>query len=554
MIIATVKYPDGFTEQVSVPENSTPQQLAERHPEHCPYVVLACSVDHFNRRITIPLRHDCTVELLDMRSPYGNQCYQNSLALLYLEAVHHVFGKNVKVTIANSLSQGLFTRIHIGTITDEQIKKVSEHMQKMVKLDLTIGETRISKDEMLNYLKNNKDSEEYRLVKTAKDLHYCELVQLDDETGFSYCHLVPSTRYLKLFDVRRYRTGVLLRFPNYRKPDTVPPYEEQKQLYEAFSEETQWEQLMNVRFVADLNQKVLADDYRELIMLSEALHEKKIAEIAGMIHESRRRIILIAGPSSSGKTSFAKRLCIQLRVLGLKPLYLGTDDYFLDRAEMIPDENGNLDFESLSAVDVKLFTQQMNDLLAGRKVDIPSFDFITGTKVFGSRLTSLEPGQPIVIEGIHGLNPAMTEGIDNEEKFKIYISPLTQLNIDMHHRVPTTDARMLRRMVRDNRTRGRSAAVTIRDWPAVRAGEEVNIFPYNKEADVFFNSQCLYELAVLKKYAKPLLEEIPEGTEEYGEARRMLRFLRFFEEITDDSVVANNSIIREFIGGSILVS
>jgi uridine kinase len=266
------------------------------------------------------------VELLDMRSPYGNQCYQNSLALLYLEAVHHVFGKNVKVTIANSLSQGLFTRIHVGTITDEQIKKVSEHMQKMVKLDLTIGETRISKDEMLNYLKDNKDSEEYRLVKTAKDLHYCELVQLDDETGFSYCHLVPSTRYLKLFDVRRYRTGVLLRFPNYRKPDTVPPYEEQKQLYEAFSEETQWEQLMNVRFVADLNQKVLADDYRELIMLSEALHEKKIAEIAGMIHESRRRIILIAGPSSSGKTSFAKRLCIQLRVLGLKPLYLGTDD------------------------------------------------------------------------------------------------------------------------------------------------------------------------------------------------------------------------------------
>lgn len=553
MIRITVKYPDGYTRESEAEAGITPQQLAERHPEHCPYQVLACSVNNVSERLTVPLKEDCELELLDMRSPYGNMCYQSSLSLLYLEAVHHVFGKDTRVTIANSLSKGLYTIIHSPGVTDESVRKISERMKKSVSVDLTIAEKRIGRQEMLDYVKDDRDSYEYRLVNTAEDLQECLLVQAGEESGFSYCHLVPSAGYLKLFDVRRYRNGVLLRFPHYLHPDVVPPYAEQKQMYEAFSEETHWENLMNVRFVADLNQMVLTDNYRELIMLSEALHEKKVAEIAEMIHASQRRIILIAGPSSSGKTSFAKRLCIQLRVIGLKPLYLGTDDYFIDREDLIPDKNGEVDYESLSAVDVNLFAEQMNDLLAGKKVDIPSFDFIEGKKIYGKRITSVEEGQPIVIEGIHGLNPAMTTGIDDAEKFKIYISPLTQLNIDMHHRIPTTDARMLRRMVRDYRTRGRSAAQTIHDWPDVRAGEEVYIFPYNSEADVFFNSQCLYELAVLKKYAEPLLKEIPADTPEYSEAQRMLGFLSFFVAIEDDSAIANNSILREFIGGSILV-
>lgn len=553
MIRITVKYPDGYERETEAEAGITPQQLAERHPEHCPYQVLACCVNNTSERLTVSLKEDCILELLDMRSPYGNMCYQTSLSLIYLEAVHHVFGKDTRVTIANSLSKGLFTVIHSPGISDESIRKVSERMQKTVSTDMMIAEKRINRQEMLDYLKGDKDSEEYRLVDTAADLQECLLVQAGEESGLAYCHLVPSAGYLKLFDVRRYRNGVLLRFPHYLHPDIVPPYAEQKQMYEAFSEETHWENLMNVRYVADLNRMVLDNHYRELIMLSEALHEKKVAEIAEMIHASHRRIVLIAGPSSSGKTTFARRLCIQLRVIGLKPLYLGTDDYFIDRCDMIPDENGDIDFESLSAVDVNLFADQMNDLLAGKKVDIPSFDFIEGKKIYGQRITSVEEGQPIVIEGIHGLNPAMTAGIDDAEKFKIYISPLTQLNIDMHHRIPTTDARMLRRMVRDYRTRGRSAARTIHDWPDVRAGEEVYIFPYNSEADVFFNSQCLYELAVLKKYAEPLLKEIPAGTPEYSEAQRMLGFLSFFAAIEDDSVIANNSILREFIGGSILV-
>ena len=238
----------------------------------------------------------------------------------------------------------------------------------------------------------------------------------------------------------------------------------------------------------------------------------------------------------------------------MHPLYLGTDDYFVNREDMVADEDGNMDFESLNAVDVNLFTEQMNDLLAGKKVDLPEFNFLEGKKEFGKRLTSIDESQPIVIEGIHGLNPALTEGIDDEHKFKIYISPLTQIKVDSHHRIPTTDARMLRRLVRDYRTRGRDATTTIRDWPSVRKGEETYIFPYNDQADVFFNSQCSYELAVLRKYARPLLEEIGTDQIEYAEAQRMLKFLDYFVSIDDESVIANNSIIREFIGGGIIVS
>ena len=553
MIRVNVTFPDGEQREYECEERITPLQIAERHPSHCPYQVLAVSVNHHNRRLDTPLMEDCRIELLDMRSPYGNMSYQCSLSLLYIAAVHDVFGKDVKVTIANSLSQGLFTRIHAG-ISEESAEQIQERMRAMVAKDLIILEKHIERAEILQYLKENGRTDEYRLIESAEDLQEAELVQVADEIGLSYVHLVPSAGFLKLFEVRRYRNGILLRFPYYSKPDVLPPFKEQKQLYEAFSEETHWCQLMNVEFVADLNRKVKNQEYKDLIMLSEALHEKKIAEIAEMIHSSGKRIILIAGPSSSGKTSFAQRLCIQLRVIGLKPLYLGTDDYFLDRSELIPDEKGNLDFESLSAVDVRLFESQMNDLLAGKKVDIPTFDFIDGVKRYGSRITSIDETQPIVIEGIHGLNPDMTDEIAEEQKFKIYISPLTQLNIDQHHRIPTTDARMLRRMVRDSRTRGRDAATTIREWPLVRAGEDVNIFPYNSEADVFFNSTCLYELAVLKKYAEPLLSAITEDMPEYEEAQRMLKFLSFFVSIEDDSVIANNSIIREFIGGSILVS
>ena len=414
-------------------------------------------------------------------------------------------------------------------MTDNLAKEIETRMYELVEDNLEIKEAYVDRNRAIQLLQDVKDKKSVDLLNTASDLKNVYVLTLADEKMMSFVHALPSTSYIPFFEVRRYRNGLLLRFPHPNYPDEIPPYEEQNRMIEK-------------------------QESKDLIMLSEALHEKKIAMIAEQIQSAKKRIILIAGPSSSGKTTFAKRLCIQLKVIGLNPLYLGTDDYFVNRDEMIPDENGKYDFEELEAVDLHLFETQMNALLHGEKVDLPEFDFITGKKIFGKRITSIDASQPIVIEGIHGLNPQLTEGIDDSEKFKIYISPLTQINLDAHHRIPTTDARMLRRMVRDNRTRGRDGAVTISSWPSVRHGEEKYIFPFNKEADVFFNSQCVYELAVLKKYATPLLEKVQPDQAEYAEAQRMLQFLSCFVSIDDDSIIANNSIIREFIGGSILVS
>ena len=548
----TVVLPSEKEITLEVPKNTTiAELLQEVNTEHHIYAAL---INHKHVHFSECVHDLDVIQLQDIRASYGNTCYQSTLTLLYLKAIHDVMGKNVTVTIANSLSKGLFTVIHAGNVTDNLAKEIEERMHELVEENLEIREEYVDRDTAIELLKDAKDKKSIDLLKTASDLKNVYVIALADEKMMTFVHALPSTSYVPFFEVRRYRNGLLLRFPHPNFPDQIPPYEEQKLLYDAFSEETQWEKLLKVSFASDLNRMIEKKESKDLIMLSEALHEKKIAMIAEQIQSAKKRIILIAGPSSSGKTTFAKRLCIQLKVIGLNPLYLGTDDYFVNRDEMIPDENGKLDFEALEAVDLHLFETQMNSLLHGEKVDLPEFDFITGKKVFGKRITSIDASQPIVIEGIHGLNPQLTEGIDDSEKFKIYISPLTQINLDAHHRIPTTDARMLRRMVRDNRTRGRDGAVTISSWPSVRHGEEKYIFPFNKEADVFFNSQCVYELAVLKKYATPLLEKVQPDQAEYAEAQRMLQFLSCFASIDDDSIIANNSIIREFIGGSILVS
>lgn len=518
------------------------------------YPILSALYQNENIRLDSVIDESAEIEFLDLRNNYANMSYQASLTLLYLKAVEDILGRNVQVTIANSLSKGVYTRIHQDSLNEDAIRRLEDYMHEIVEQNLPIEEKVMDRKELLEYVNKDGDKDEKKLVESAGDLKKAMVCRIGETRNLFYLHTLPSTGYLKLFELKKYRNGVLLRFPHPRDPLHVAPFEEQRLLYNAFSEENHWQKLIGVKDAAQLNERITTEECLDLVMLTEALHEKKIADIAGTIFESKKRIVLIAGPSSSGKTTFAKRLCIQLRVLGLKPLYLGTDDYFVNREDMVPDDKGEFDFESLSAVDVALFDQQMNDLLAGKKVDIPEFDFIEGRKVFGKRITSIQPNQPIVIEGIHGLNPQLTKDIPDEEKIRIYISPLTQLNIDMHNRVPTTDARMLRRLVRDYRTRGRTAEATIKDWPSVRRGEDVNIFPYCYEADLFFNSQCIYELAALKKYAKPLLEGIGKDKKEYPEAQRMLRFLDFFAEMKDDACVPLNSIIREFIGGSVIMN
>lgn len=539
-------------QEVELYKEITIEDLYLSLEEKVKYPVLAAKVNNRIEDLNYIITEPCKVEFLDLRSKQANLIYQYSLSLIYLKAVYDVIG-DYPVEIKNSLNKGIYTEIdRLIPISKKEVREIEKRMYELVLDRAPFVREEVSIDQAMRILDEDGRVEKKSLLKDI-DAKTVTFYSLEGYRDFFYGYMVPNTGYIDKFEVIKYGRGVIIRFPHPSDPLRVPPYEDQQMLYDAFEEQTVWDGLLGVTYVADLNKQIENGEYKELIQLSEALHEKKIAQIADMIKRRKKRIILIAGPSSSGKTTFARRLCVQLRVNGMKPLYLGTDDYFLDRVDTPLDENGEKDFENLRALDIQLFNDNMNDLLAGKEVDLPTFDFIEGKKIFGKRITSLEPGQPVVIEGIHGLNEELTKFISYDAKFKIYISPLTQMNIDAHNRIPSTDERMLRRIVRDYLYRGHDAKSTIKSWPKVRAGEDKNIFPYSEDADVFFNSYHAYEISVLKKYAEPLLRQIGHDEKEYAEAVRMLEFLQFFKTIDDDSIIVNNSIIREFIGGSIFI-
>ena len=551
MEIYLKKDPRAAQEKITVERGSSAEELYERCRPELPYTVLAVKINNKIESLSYRFSRECTTEFIDMRSQSGNLIYQNSLCLIYLKAVEDVLGKS-DVDIENAINKGLYTEIKTKEpLSAKQVRAIERRMRELVDEDLPFVREELEKEEAIARFHDMGCPEKADLLGENPRMKKVPFYSLGGYRDFFYGLMVPSTGYIEHFELRKYRRGVLLRFPHPSDPNTIPAYVDEKVLYKTFGEQSRWGRLMGITYVSDLNRKIEDGQIKELIQLSEALHERRIVEIADMITKNKKRIILIAGPSSSGKTTFARRLCIQLRVNGLAPLYLGTDDYFVEREDTPLDEYGERNYEDLSAVDIGLFNRNMNDLLAGKTVDLPRFDFMSGHKQFGERLTSIRSNQPIVIEGIHALNGALTSEIPQEEKFKIYISPLTQLNIDSHNRIVTTDHRMLRRMVRDIRHRGHSAQSTIDSWPKVRAGEDKNIFPFSNEADVMFNSVHLYEIAVLKKYAKPLLEAITPEEPEYSDAVRLLNFLRFFKTVEDDSAIVNNSILREFIGGSI---
>lgn len=513
--------------------------------------VAAALCDQEYIRLDQMIDHSCTIFLKDVKDGYGNMSLQYSLSLLYRCAVKQVVGR-CDVQICNSLSKGLFTRIIGINPTDEICHRIEKQMHLLVEKDIEIKEEYMEREPLLQVC--SKDLPEvYELVNSTTDVSGAYIIEMEGVKDYCPIHVLPSTGDLQLFEVRRYRNGILLRFPDMNDPCHVPPYSPQPVLYNAFAEETKWDRLTGISGVSQLNRVVNTEKFDEVAMISDALHERKIAEIASMIKKEEKRIILIAGPSSSGKTSFAKRLCIQLRVIGMHPLYLGTDDYFVDRKDLPKVQGEHIDYEALSAVDTKLFSDHIESLLNGESVVVPRYDFKEGKKFFDGEKISLRADQPIVIEGIHSLNPKLTEMLNEDMKLKIYISPLTSLNIDAHHRIPTSDVRILRRMIRDHRTRGISPSATLLSWGKVRDGEERNIFPYCGHADVFFNTQCTYEVAVLKHYATPLLQSIDLGDPAFAEAQRILTFLQYFNEAQDDHAVLSNSILREFIGGSILV-
>ena len=543
----------GQFEEINVPKGATIEDIYKEVKDELTYTILAARVNNKIERLDHHINKECRVELLDMRTQEANLIYQNSLCLIYLKAIDDVLG-NVEVDIENALNKGLYTEIKTQTpVTAKDVKKIQSRMREIVNQDMPFVREKLTKEEAEKIFVETGCPEKVELLCENQHMRKIPFYSLGGYRDFFYGLMVPSAGYIQHFELMKYRRGVLLRFPHPSKPDVIPEYVDEKMLYKTFGEQSRWGKLMGIDYVSDLNRKIEEGKFKELIQLSEALHEHRIVEIADMIKKQKKRIILIAGPSSSGKTTFAQRLCIQLRVNGLQPLYMGTDDYFVEREDTPVDEFGEKNYEDLDAVDIHLFNQNINDLLAGKEVDMPTFNFMTGHKEFGKRLTSIKSSQPIVIEGIHALNEEMTRELPAEQKFKIYISPLTQLNIDSHNRVVTTDHRMLRRMVRDYKYRGHSAQSTIASWSKVRAGEDKNIFPYSNEADVLFNSVHLYEICVLKKYAKPLLEAITPEEPEYSDAVRMLNFLRFFKTVDDDSAIVNNSILREFIGGSVFV-
>ena len=518
MIKIEIYYGKEILDTVSVNENTSMLELLPNYRSKLTYPVYACKVDNMYRALNHKLNHDSKVELLDIKNQATWLIYQNSLVLLYIKAVHDVLGKNVKVSINNSLNKGLYTDIKVD-VNEKQVAEIENRMRQLVALDLPIKKEYMSKEKAMELTKTHKLQDTYDLLSSITNIGDVEIYSLDDEIDIFYGLMVPSTSFLSLFELRYYKNAVLLRYPHPSDPLSIPEYSDQVLLYEAFKEATHWGKLMGINYCSDLNKKIINNETKDIFLMQEALHEKRIAQIADEINKRKAHVVLICGPSSSGKTTFANRLIIQLRVLGLKTLYLGTDDYFVELNEKPVDENGELDLESIKAVDTDLFLSNLKDLLSG----------------------------------IHTLNPILTQGIDDKDKYKIYISPLTPVGIDSHNKISTTDARMLRRIVRDHQFRGRTIKQALNEWPKVREGEEKNIFPNTNQADVFFNSNCIYELSVLKKYAESLFKEVTRDEPEYGEAQRMLSFLRFIDSIEDDDQIVNNSIIREFIGGSILV-
>ncbi len=515
-------------------------------------LIVAAKVDNHLRELNEKVNQNCTIEFIDLTNSDGNRIYRRSLSFVFIRAAMEIL-PGCHVTVEHSLSKGLYCEIHYKrAILDSDAQQIEARMKEIINEDVPLTKKSIPLEEAKKIFAELKMESKVRLLKfrESPNINIYECGWLKD---YFYGYMVPSTGFLKLFKLQYYMPGVIIQFPEKSNPNVVPEFEEQSKLASIFRESEKWGHIMKIEYVANLNEIIEKKEYPELIRIAEGLHEKKIVEIADRIKDNNKRIILIAGPSSSGKTTFAQRLSIQLKVNGLRPIALSIDDYFVDRQHTPRDEEGNYDFESIDAVDIELFNKHLEILIQGEEVEIPTFNFLKGEREYKGKKLKITEDQPIIIEGIHGLNDKLTVEIPKEKKYKIYISALTQLNIDDHNRIPTTDSRLLRRIVRDSKHRGNDALKTLRQWNSVRKGEEKNIFPFQEEADIMFNSVLAYELAVIKKYAEPLLLEISDKEPEYVEAKRLLKFLNYFLSIEDDSSVPQTSIMKEFIGGSCFV-
>lgn len=532
-------------------EGTTYQTIAKEYQKDYENDIVLVFINGKLQELFKTLKKDCTLCFETTAGVIGHRAYQRSMSLLLVKAIYDVADRDFvdKVRIHFSVSKGYYCTVKGRVIVDQEfLNKVDARMREMAEKDMPLHKRSVRTDEAIELFGRHGMYDKEKLFHYRR-VSKVNIYSLNEFEDYHYGYMVPSTGYLKYFKLYLYDEGFVMQMPVAQAPREVPAFEPQNKLFHVLKESVQWGDMQGIETVGALNEQITKNAVHDIVLVQEALQEKKIAEIASQIAARPEiKFILIAGPSSSGKTTFSHRLSIQLRANGLTPHPIAMDNYFVEREENPKDETGAFDFECLEAVDVALFNRHLQELLAGREVVIPTFNFVTGHKEYGTQTKKLGPNDVLVIEGIHCLNPKLTEKLADENKFKIYISALTQLNIDEHDRIPTTDGRLLRRIVRDARTRGSSAERTIRMWNSVRRGEEKFIFPFQEEADVMFNSALIYELAVLKIYVEPLLFGIDRSCPEYLEAKRLLKFLDYFVGIGSENV-PTNSLLREFIGG-----
>ncbi|MBL4560641.1 MAG: nucleoside kinase [Labilibaculum sp.] len=544
-------YFDDIKEKRSYPIGTDLQTILEDVKPQLSGEALGAMVNNKLKELTYEIYKPKNVTFVDGIHSDGRRMYVRSLCFLLYKAVHDIYpGANFRVE--HSISNGLYCRITDRNImlTPDLVKDIKKRMLEIVEADLSFVREEMETKKAIELFESQGLKEKTSLFRTRGNL-YTSVYHLGDSVDYFNGFLVPSTSMLKVFDLLPFAQGMLLMTPGRRDTSVTETFVPQEKMLKVFSEYKRWGKVLNISNVGDLNSYVESDNISELIKISEALHEKKISQIADKIRKKRKRIklILISGPSSSGKTTFGKRLAIQLKVAGLHPVNLSLDNYFVDREKTPLDDNGEYDFEALEALDVRLFNENLVDLLNGKEVELPKFSFETGSRYFDGEKLKINGKQILVVEGIHALNPKLTPLIADESKFRIYISALTSISIDGHNRIPSTDNRLIRRIVRDHKYRNYSAFDTISRWPSVRLGEEKNIFPYQEEADAMFNSALPYELGVLKRYAEPILKEIQPNQAEYSEANRLLKFFSYFLPICADEIPPT-SLMREFLGGS----
>ena len=535
-------------------EAGTPyEEIAAAYQERYDDTIALVMVDGKITELMKTLTRDCELQFVTLKNSAGHKAYVRTAIMLLIKALYDVEPReNVeRIKVEFAVGQGYYCSLKGKIRVDETlIERLNVRMQQLVMDNVPIEKKTYPLEDGLALFDRYGMEDKKKLFRYRRS-SFVNIYRMDNYYDYYYGYMLPSTGYVKYFKVISYEKGLMLLLPDRKAPKTLDYFVPRDKLFHTLEQSTIWGEMMQINTVGDLNDQICQGGIAELILVQEALQERRIAEIAQeIVNRGGVKFVMIAGPSSSGKTTFSHRLSVQLRSYGMKPHPIAVDDYFVDRILTPRDEKGNYNFECLEAIDVKKFNEDMCALLAGETVELPTFNFKTGKREYNGNLKTLGADDILVIEGIHGLNDKMSASLPVESKFKIYISALTSLNIDDHNRIPTTDGRLLRRMVRDARTRGTPAQKTIAMWQSVRRGEEENIFPFQESADATFNSVLIYELAVLKQYAEPLFYSINKGTPEYYEAKRLLKFLEYFVGVGSENL-PKNSIVREFVGGSI---